>query len=982
MPISEEHTDTSSRENLATAPESPVPQLLTEPRAVPAMERALRRVLSQLKKLHDAVLDTDQDDDSSEDATKKEPQRLRNEWITKDRTRAAAARAVVRTLEEFIQKFDTKGSEHLLLLADLKKIKSVSPNPERVERLISLLAAERLRVYTTQRVLSVLAEGGLTATTLVSANSEIAKLPFLASSTLLQLDIAASEANMQELITSELREILTELTQVYYFEFTKGMIPDFSQSTAQDTAKLVGDTEKVYPFLYQIAPALTTQLSAFMLTGHKNLAGLYAAVWGGLYVLNHAKLLQKNRILQGFRNQAVKVLLPVSTVFFEDSDQLLPYFFLVQRYAPNMSMKSEVKSSRSFMRTVRETVERLQTQAITLCTPEQHARYREKMRSELLDRHIETPLAVPHELTEEKRAVLPITEYTHLKDVTPPREHSSTPNLDSLKRRTRAILTGNQIQPIKAPEQEYAVPLAEKLQQYDQPTLHLAEQVLPEEHLPQHTVSPPQLVVADFCMYLLDSSFSHPDDMLLLESSSFATEPGKLLEIWGGKDQIARALAQHRQATQGALLTIQDGQVRHSATTGLDTQFYDLSTLDDDKEYARQYFTNYPLDEESKPEEFTVLQNYLCSSGLLTEDELTTYLTRRSAGTTLSGGYKKLRFKLQLLDACMSNAQIVVLHGLFDKFKDFAPEFRSEILRYLTAQAQTKTIMINRPVGVETITEKNPDFAQFCTRLSVDEKTKKISGYTSLADVYALFEEFSVPYSVPDEYVKTAPQVHREEQLSAEMWLGADDLHPTQHQESAQRLYREVVERGTTLLHRKPLKELREQLAKTNTSVQLPLPDAAHDDKEVLYKERHSVAVDLVFVDSSGKKLYLIEEAQQDAVSGVKYSQMRRGLSMRYNPKEYPASRDELLPVALIQNLIDTELSTHTSIPLTRETVKAVQQESVFHLDGSDSIPSHEHVERFEVEIGQSAYDMLMQGFASLSTARTQVGKFRFEGER
>ena len=103
---------------------------------------------------------------------------------------------------------------------------------------------------------------------------------------------------------------------------------------------------------------------------------------------------------------------------------------------------------------------------------------------------------------------------------------------------------------------------------------------------------------------------------------------------------------------------------------------------------------------------------------------------------------------------------------------------------------------------------------------------------------------------------------------------------------------------------------------------------------------------------------------------------------MRYNPKEYPASRDELLPVALIQNLIDTELSTHTSIPLTRETVKAVQQESVFHLDGSDSIPSHEHVERFEVEIGQSAYDMLMQGFASLSTARTQVGKFRFEGER
>lgn len=197
---------------------------------------------------------------------------------------------------------------------------------------------------------------------------------------------------------------------------------------------------------------------------------------------------------------------------------------------------------------------------------------------------------------------------------------------------------------------------------------------------------------------------------------------------------------------------------------------------------------------------------------------------------------------------------------------------------------------------------------------------------------------------------------------------------------SPEELYEEVVSDHTSRLHQMTLAEMKAYLREHEVELQAELPGEEHDVKEVLFRDIHTVELDIVYTDPAGNKTYLFEESQKRVDAPVKRKRKRRGLSMKYDPDQYALENGDGLPLGLLSDLLEKELSADEEIPLQSNAVRKVHDENVLILRDSYLIPTHARTERYEVEISEETHQALLRGFTSFSASRKTIGHFVFAG--
>ncbi len=900
-------------------------------------------------------------------------------WEKRRKTIRAIAEAIVRTIEQMEAKLDPKGSEHRLRISDLKQLLEISPNPEKVEELIIKIVFGRLRTYLNYRVLGVAAEGGLTLfNTPAGADgylpdfaqgpyADIGKASFLLTSLFLQIGHESIEGDLNKIIQHDLEEILLEIQQAYSLEKTKGIVPDVSKWIKDTKIHSLAEAEKVYPYITQIIPAISTQLGIFTLQGNYTLAGIYAGLAGLFIGLQSAVSKDIDHpFYRALRSTPLATIIPSLIALFEADalasykDTFLPVIYLLQRIAPNIDSQSSVEKSSEVMRAIREMNKQLFEINTTLCTESQKTTYRKERLQQLLNAPVKQPLLTFQSVTVEKPTTpdLSQTEYITQK----PEKTNPTdvyPWMQSLRRRSKAVMTGIPVEQL-TPKPKYDYPAVKEI--VETPT----EQ--------------PQAVFIDFCVQLQSGNLEAAGgNQMLLNRTTVATEPGKLFEVLRAGEQVMRALALVRKSSDGMCVITSTESTKSSVVDDIDTVYCDLKTEEDRIEYSRTYFHDYPLSANENEEEFAQLVTFLEESGLLSQAEITDYLQHRAGNKGLSGGRSELRFKLQLLEAFSTKSDIVVIHKLFDKFSKLGPAEKAVILKFLVSQAQSKVIIYSRPEGTESLVLSNPDFCQHITRTHLKKKERMLASDPTVDDLFQLFDEFEVPYSLPVNYERTAPERSHDKVITAADWADLNSIQRGRPFNTPFELFSDITTEGTTELHRMTVADLRRYVEENEIDSRITLPDVADDAREVLFRRTQSIELDIVYTAPDGQKHYLYEQSQRRIDTQEVRDRNRRGLAMKFNPQLYPNLDEGQLPVELVSGLIAKEMAAHQQLPINEEAMSMTHQENILMFSNTYSLPLHITTTRYELEIDEETYTKLLAGFTALNTASKTVGHYVFK---
>lgn len=900
-------------------------------------------------------------------------------WEKRQRTTRAVAEAIVRIFEQVEAKVDPKGSEHRLKIADLYKLKEISPTPEKIDALLLKITFAHLRSYLGYRVMGVATEGGFTLFNTPAgadghlpdfangAYADIGKASFLIASLLLQIDHESLRGDLTKTIQHDFEEILLDIQKAYSLEKTKGIVPDISKWIKDTKIHSLAEADKVYPYITQILPSIITQLSIFAVSDNLILAGIYAGMAGIFIALQKAVSHDINHpFYKAIRSTQLATIIPGLIALFETDalagykDTFLPVINLLQRIAPNIDSQASVEESTEVMRAVREMNQTLLEINTTLCTESQKTSYRKERRLQLLNKPVEQPLLILQSLTVEKPTAPDLSQTEHITQV--PEQTNPTdeyPWMKSLRRRSKAVMTGVPVERL-TPKPEYKYPAVEKIVE------------TPSEQ--------PQAVFTDFCVQLQSGNLEAAGgNQMLLNRTTAATEPGKLFEILGAGEQVARALALVRKSSDGMCVITSTESTKSSVVDDIDTVYCDLKTEEDRIEYSKTYFHNFPLTADEDAEKFAQLVTFLEDSGLLSQAEIADYLSHRAGNKGLSGGRSELRFKLQLLEAFSTKSDIVVLHKLFDKFSKLTPAEKAVILKFLVTQAQTKVVIYTRPEGTESLVLSNPDFCQHITRTQLKKKERMLDSEPTVDDLFQLFDEFEVPYTLPVNYERIAPDRVHDTVITAAKWAELNGIEENAPFNTPFELFSDITTEGTTELHRMTVGDLRSYVEENGIESRITLPDEEDNAKEVIFRRTQSIELDIVYTSPGGQKHYLYEQSQRRIDTQEVRDRNRRGLAMKFNPQQYPSLDAEQIPLELVSGLIAKEMAAHQQLPVNQEAMSMTHQENILMFSSTYSLPLHITTTRYELEIDEETYAKLLAGFTALNTASKTVGHYVFK---